>query len=610
MRNVIFAFISQLIFIHSSQALVCGGQPGSEEAYFGDLHVHTSYSIDSYLFDNRNTPYDAYKFARGGVVFLPPLDENDKGTIPVQLEYPLDFAAVTDHSEYLAPVRICTRKNPDGTYANNSNLCTTYRSGDYPWSSGLEELCMAVPQVCSNLSAGVWSQIVDIANNYYDECNFTTFPAYEYTKNSSDQAQGFVNLHRNVIYKNDNVPANIVSVKDIPNLKDMRQTVYDNCQNVDGCEVMAIPHNSNLSRGLMFVLEPGEDNAFRNKMEPLAEIVQSKGSSECDSQSSPNDPYCRFENVQTDTQIYNLGFIRSALNVGLRLESEGQSNPFQLGFVAATDTHNATPGATSEENYKGHHGLMDSGIDKLDRLVHFNPGGLTGVWASENTRDEIYSALQKKETFGTSGPRIKIRMFASWDFDPDGLYANLQDICTNNPIQIAKQYGVPMGSNFPPMPGSSSKPQILVVAAKDPGTINNPSTPLQSIQLIKGYVNESGQANELISVIAGASNNSSSVDLETCEETKGNGRDVYCAVITDNDFDNLRPAYYYARSLENPSCRWSQRLCVQSQDLYTCNGDQLETGEPAFAHCCDSAAVKIIQERAWSSPVWYRVGGG
>jgi Protein of unknown function (DUF3604) len=348
------------------------------------------------------------------------------------------------------------------------------------------------------------------------------------------------------------------------------------------------------------------DAATRAAMEPLVEIYQHKGSSECRPGLDSTDEQCGFELVSRNTlsglptnTFGRLGFVRNALKEGLVEEQRIGVNPFRLGIIASTDTHNASPGNVREDNYGGHHGVNDDipargqlGLTGLQFKVEHSPGGLAGVWAEENSRDAIFAAMRRRETFGTSGPRHLVRFFA-------GKYS--MDMCGDSDFaKTGYRDGATMGAEIGPMRPRSKSPVFSVLAVKDPGA---PGSALQRIQIVKGWVDETGTAQEKVFDVAGDPNQGS-VDTATCQPS-GSGPDSLCATWTDPEFEPAERAFYYARVLENPSCRWS---------TYVCNANGIDCSNPAsvpstFAACCDARVPKTIQERSWSSPIWYRPEG-
>lgn len=612
----------------SEQREPCADHNPLRNAYFGDLHVHTAYSFDAYMFDVRTTPAQAYRFAQGDPVSLPPLDAQGQGTQTIRLDRPLDFAAVTDHSEFLGEVETCTTP---GSAGYDSADCQLFRAGGNPgvgkfgtWLTPRQphraaDICGQDNQTCLSAAAEVWQRMIAAANAAYDrsaQCTFTAFVAYEYSLGT-----GVSTLHRNVIFRNDQVPFPTTTFEQ-PTPQGLWTELRSTClDSGSGCDVLAIPHNSNESNGKMFFVEyPGAATAdeqrtqaqFRGAIEPVAEIFQHKGDSECMNGLSgiigQPDELCGFEKRRTppfpdcgdgtgqlgtasNGCVSRLDFIRGALLAGLKENDRLGANPYQLGIIASTDTHNGTPGATTESTFIGHRGTDDDTPSKqlgpgalYPGGIIFNPGGLAGIWAEENSRSSLFDALRRREVFGTSGTRITVRFFGGWDL-PSGL--------CGDPQLIQKSYagGVPMGSVLAPAPSSARAPQFVITAARDPGVPERPGTPLQRLQLIKGWL-DNGEMHQQVFDVAGDANNDATVDVDTCA-THGAGANSLCAVWSDPQFSADQQAFYYIRVLENPSCRWS---------TYTCN--RLSPDQRPAA-CTDPSVPKVIQERAWSSPIWY-----
>lgn len=606
----------------------CADRDPLRKAFFGDLHVHTALSFDAWTYDVRATPADAYKFARGETIYLPPLDAAGAPTVPVRLKRALDFAAVTDHSEYLGETSLCSTP---GSPAYDSATCQNYRP---PLSSLVElgtgtsppvraPICGDGAAVCLNAAAPVWNGIIEAAESAYDRsaaCGFTTFIAYEYTLSPLAS-----NLHRNIIFRNARALPAPITAYDAPHPSGLWTRLRAECNDAgNGCEALAIPHNSNVSNGRMFRVEyvgaNGEEDerkqaSLRAQMEPIVEIFQHKGDSECinglPSNPGAPDEFCDFEKARMPPAedcgpdgkgnggLAALGctswrdFVRGALLTGLLEEERIGVNPYKLGIIASTDTHNGTPGAVEESSFRGHLGRADNTPSALLGGGNFsgaalvvNAGGLAGVWAEENSRDAIFDALKRREVFGTSGPRITVRVFAGWNY-PD-------DLCSN-PKMVEEGYsgGVPMGGDLPPRPASAGGPKIAVAAMRDPGTPEAPGAKLERLQVIKLWIDGSGTPREQVIDIGGDPQNGATVDPTTCEPS-GPGADALCAVWTDPAFDPARPAAYYARVIENPTCRFSTVIC-----------NSLTPEQKMNLPCDDVAFPKTIQERAWSSPVWY-----
>ncbi|MGI9293116.1 MAG: DUF3604 domain-containing protein, partial [Pseudomonadales bacterium] len=373
---------------------------------------------------------------------------------------------------------------------------------------------------------------------------------------------------------------------------------------------------SNLSSGSMFKLtndsnQPltAADAKLRRQFEVLVEMMQHKGSSECYYGAFGDvavDELCAFEYLPYDNFASKFsseednqpqptgGYIREVLRNGLRQEEKLGVNPFKMGFVASTDTHIAAPGAVEEDLFQGHGG---AGIPAAEEIppglpdkVEYNAGGLAVLYAEENTRDSLFAAMRRREAYGTSGPRIKLRFFGGWNYPPE--------LCEQADL-VAQGYanGVPMGGDLSTPSNSGAKPNFVVSAARDPVV----GMPLQRVQIIKGWVDDEGRSQERIYEVAGNANNGASVDTKTCE-TSGAGSSNLCSVWSDPEFDKQQSAYYYARVVENPSCRWSQHICIANK--VDCSNPKT-IGE-GLEPCCAAEHRPVVHERAWSSPIWYR----
>jgi hypothetical protein len=596
--------------------------------HFGDTHVHTAYSFDASTQDTRNRPEDAYRFARGESIGIQPHDDQGHPLRSVRLERPLDFVAVTDHAELLGDVHICMTK---GSPSYDNWICRIHR-GMPSIAFQLEAartlilrghwgLCGDDWEHCTTATGLVWREIQRAAEEAYDRsaaCRFTSFVAYEWTATVEDG----VNLHRNVIFRNEKVPAMPISWVDTPSASDLWHELQEKCiEGTPGCDALTIPHNSNISASLMFqtggltgfadadAAVTAEQAQRRQRWEPLVEIMQHKGDSECSMAFSSNDEACAFEKLPYDRfgpKFNRLArtrepgpqnFVRWALGEGLRQQAALGTSSLKFGIVASTDTHIAAPGLTREKDHLGHGGAgLAAGkgvpIGFADDL-EFGPGGLAVVWAEENTRDSLFAAMQRRETFGTSGTRPLVRFFGGWNYP--------NDLCQKgNLVSTGYERGVPMGGDLPARPPDdrTAAPRFVLWAARDPGTGTTPGTPLQSIQIVKGWL-EKGEAREQVLDVAGGANGAD-VDLTTCAP-RGQGADELCSVWSDPDFDPSSPAFYYARVLENPTCRWSQ---------YVCNAAKVDCSDrntvpDALEGCCSEDHRPVIQERAWTSPIWY-----
>ncbi len=585
----------------------CASHEPLRQAFFGDLHVHTSRSFDSYLFENRNEPRAAYAFAKGAPIGLAPLDPQGNPTRELSLRRPLDFAAATDHSELIGETSICTTPSHP---LYGVPACNTFRNNPTAafalFGSGLaatppERLTFCGPNggICLAEASAVWTDIQAAAEEHYDRsaaCGFTTFVAYEWTGSPDGDT-----LHRNVFFRNESVPLRPISVFEQSTPESLWGALASDCLDAgSGCDALAIPHNPNLSGGRAFdplgsdgLPMTAEEAALRIALEPLVELLQHKGNSECRTGVDSADELCDFEIDATGAPAADppLGYVRNALKQGLVLGRSLGVNPFALGFVAATDTHNAIPGATEEDAFLGHVGdIDDEASEQLAATTRrYSPGGLSVLWAEENARDSLFSALRRRESYATSGTRPQLRFFGGYAY-PDAL--------CSQPDFAAQGYagGVPMGGTLGASLGTP--PRFAVSALMDPGSPGFPGTPLQRIQIVKGWLDAQGVAHEAVYDVAGSADNGASVDPATCE-ISGASATSLCSVWPDPDFDPSEPAFYYARVLENPSCRWSQRVC-------NANGVSCALGAPpGLEACCDGSIPAVVQERALSSPIWH-----
>jgi hypothetical protein len=596
------------------------------------------------MFDVRLTPNDAYRYAFGEPVLLPPLDAQGRPTREVRIDRPLDFAAVTDHAEFLGETRLCHDPSAEGY---DGDFCQTFREGNgrapelvfqimSPVTWRDDAICGSSGERCRDVAQSMWRENIAAAqawNDASERCERTAFVAYEYSSFRLGS-----NLHRNVIFKNEVVPKQPVSYLDAHREWELWELLKRGCKETGtGCDVLAIPHNSNISNGRMFAVDypgvssPDEQAArasLRIELEPIIEVMQHKGDSECRNGVrgvlNSEDELCDFERFENSAfeaitgsvnpdecyagrfadSVPHLGpnclsrmsYARYALIEGLKEEARIGVNPLKFGLSASTDTHNALAGGVEERSYPGHLGIGDETASmrvSYDRAnpgnASNNPGGLIGVWAEENDRAAIFDAMRRKEVFGTSGPRIVPRFFGGWNL-PSSLCE------AADPVAGADSLSVPMGGDLATAPNRQASPSFVSMALADPGTALAPGNPLQRLQIIKGWVDDEGQSHQAIYEVAGNPQNGATVSLDTCE-TRGSGAAQLCSVWTDPDFDPDRRAVYYMRAVENPSCRYNAWQCIGLE------------GEDRPADCDDPARKRSIQERAWTSPIWYTPSG-
>jgi len=628
----------------------CNNYDPLRRPHFGDFHVHTAWSFDASSQDTRNKPEDAYRFAKGGRMGIQPYDDQGRPTRFIQLDRPLDFTAVTDHSEFLGEMRICMTPGLPGYW---HPVCIAHRwlpqysFGTFAAYGMVNKkrwgFCGEDNAVCLAAAADTWRDIQAAAEAAYDrsgDCSFTSFVGYEWTANVGTGQ----NLHHNVVFRNDRVPDRALSWIETPSQVQLWDYLEQECvAQRPGCDAVAIPHNSNLSGGLMFesaritddTVPEGEVTAEearrRAHWNPLFEVMQHKGSSECDSRLPvwAEDEYCNFEKLGYDsfggknTGVAANGamdwltifvdkeelpetrppgesnFLRYGLKKGLEQQARLGANSFKYGLIASTDTHIAAPGLTMEKNHPGHGGAgmgAREGVPLgLPDELEYGPGGLAVLYAEENTRDALFEAMRRREAYATSGTRPVLRFFGGWDYP--------ENLCETADM-VARGYagGVPMGGDLPPPTADNPSPRFVISATQDAGTPEYPGSPLQRVQLVKGWY-ENGELFERVVDVAGG-DNGASVDIDTCEQS-GTGHRALCTVWSDPDFNPQAQAFYYTRVLENPSCRWSQQVCAAAG--VRC--DDPATVPEGLANCCAAEHRKVIQERAWSSPIWYTPGG-
>ena len=597
------ADISYTLLLYLFALLISGFGPIAiasdvdKKVFFGDLHLHTRYSNDAFFLTTEAGFDDAYRYAKGEVVIL---DESKS----VQLKVPLDFLAVTEHAEFLGALQSFTQ--PGHPLFDHPELGRLLRSPDSDdrmkaWFTFLEalkngETLEGYDELA--LRKSVWSAIIDAAERHYDPGTFTTFAAYEWTAYIDGG-----NMHRNVIFKGSK------------NLK-LPFTAYDSnfpedlwsyleTAGAGGSETIAIPHNSNVSDGRMFTTQDSRgqpiDKGYaerRLQHEPVVEITQNKGTSETHPLLSPYDPFSGFEifsnmiGEQSRAGKIEGSYVREGLLLGIDAEAKRGFNPLMFGFIGSADSHGGYS-FVEEDNVKGFAGPNYDFTPKSRwgrqlwnglPYASLSASGVTGVWAESNTRENIFEALKRRETYATTGPRIRVRAFAGWNYTTEIL---------ERPdwVRHANENGVPMGSLITRQPDGQS-PRLLVWAVKDPNGAN-----LDRIQVIKGWSEEREKSIRIFDVALSdgrvvdesgrVDRVGNTVDVKQASYTNEIGAVELKAVWIDPDFNPEIPVFYYVRVIEIPTPRWS---------TYDAAALQVDIPEeiPAW-----------IQERAFASPFWY-----
>ena len=623
--------------------------------YYGDLHVHTKYSFDAYVFGVTASPDDAYRYAKGAAVKHPLGYE-------MKLREPLDFYAVTDHGFYMGMIQAYADTSTDisqNDFAepfhnlNRLDNLTVESAGErsnifssvlgatiikpYPdWHPNLLKAYFsrntqgALRSFDYDIHKSAWADVARSANEHNDPGNFTTFIGYEFTT-STDIEGG--NLHRNVIFESSKASIRPWTRIDSINPEDL-WTWQDRLRE-KGVDTISMPHNSNGSNGQMFEMESFKGNALdveyaekRMRNEPLVEITQVKGTSETHPLLSPDDEWADFEimdvRVGSRPPTYSKpsgSYVREAYLNGLTLEFTKQGNPYKFGLIGSTDTH-VVASSLDESNYWSKVGLLDGDPENrgsvplkeenvarleeymrafnqpistvsLEQGEYANTGftqwgasGLPAAWAEENTRESLFAAFRRKETFATTGPRISVRFFGGY---------NLSSIDLNSESLVSEAYskGVTMGADL--LNNDDQIPEFIVWALRDMN-----SAPLQRIQIIKGWIDmNSGRPKEKVYDVACSDglepdpitnrcpDNGARVNINDCSITSNVGSSELKTVWKDPEFKVDDKAFYYVRVLENPTCRWSTWDAIKS-------GFKPREG-----------LHETIQERAWSSPIWY-----
>lgn len=575
------------------------------KAFFGDLHIHTMYSMDAFMAGGvRTSPDDAYRYAKGEPLAHP------NGDVLRLSGPPLDFLMVADHASYLG-VNAALLDPSSPTYGHpetNRLVGSTITLAEAIQS--LREMAQQEHELLDKVViSDAWAKSIAAAERHNDPGTFTALIGYEYTP-----SPGSRHLHRNVVFRSGKVPGLPFSSRDSGDPEDLWHWMDD--LRSRGMDVLAIPHNMNQSDGLAFMETTWKgqpiDQAFaelRMRNEPVAEITQQKGTSDTHPSLSPNDEWADFQIVQyylnratnsNPISVFKGGYYRDALLTGLKMQTQSGYNPYQLGALGSSDSH-VSAGSYEEDRYFSFspntplsRGSAYSDVDDEEaswqdfwtpRQATHGTGGLAGVWAEENTRAALFDGMRRRETFATSGPRMRVRLFVSQDF-PDGITES------DDLFELAYQHGVSMGGVVSEPLRKS--PEFLVWAGRDPN-----AGWLERAQIVKGWV-EKGKAKERVYDVACSDGLTPSTDTHRCPDSGARVNLSDCSVSRDTgavelqtlwrdpDFNPDEQAFYYLRVLENPSCRWSTWDAIRSG--ITPNPDLPATH----------------QERAWSSPVWYQ----
>lgn len=571
------------------------------QVLFGDLHIHTELSTDAYIMGVRSLPEDVYTFARGGSI-------THGAGYPISIARPLDFVAVTDHAEYMGQTRLAkldvpTTRRPLSDLLKNGRIweitLAWWETSGQINSNGFSP---GGAPVDKTVNRSAWQMTIDAAERHNEPGVFTSFVGYEWSGDAGDITS---HMHRNVIYRGSNVSELPFSKLDSNRPEDLWQFL-DN-ERRKGITAMAIPHNGNLSGGNMYAPQdsagrPLDANyaQMRSRYEPITEILQIKGASETHPLLSSEDEFANFEVLkeslftgETTLETVKGSYLRDALRVGLELSHSEGFNPFKYGVIGSSDSHNAS--SPSEEfNYTGKLPMLDGSaglrtdaallsLKGLNPVTSWGSGGLAAVWAQENTRSSIFDALQRKETYATSGTRLIVRFFGGWNYSSS-------DLSAVDVIAQAYANGVPMGGNLKPM--AAEAPSFLITALKDPQGAN-----LDRAQIVKGWIDDNGISYEKVFDVAAADGRAidpatgklpdvgNTVDVATGNYTNSIGGTSIFAHWRDPQFVPTQQAFYYLRVLEIPTPRWS------TFDAITLGTEPMQ---PA-----------TISERAITSAIWY-----
>ena len=589
------------------------------QAFWGDTHLHTGMSMDAGAFGARLKPEDAHRFARG--------EELTSSTgLRVKLSRPLDFLVVADHSDNMGFFPRLYDGDPkmlaDPTGKRWYDMVQT---GGQKGVEAAIEIIVAFsqgkfPEALASLPGSqayrsAWEETIRAAEKYNEPGRYTAFIGYEWTSNT-----GGNNLHRVLVYRDGGEKASVTepytTLKPLgsDNPRDLWKWM-NRYEDKTGGQVLAIAHNGNLSNGIMFpILDTFTGKSFdrayaetRAKWEPLYEATQIKGDGEAHPFLSPNDEFADYEtwdkanldfSVPKKNDMLQYEYARTALQTGLQLQRELGVNPYKFGMIGSTDSHTGLATA-EEENFFGKHSGVEPSPERYKHPMAQTPNGrlesydmvssgLAAVWARENTREAIFDAMMRKETYATTGPRMLVRFFGGWDF-------TAADVKGRLPAYAGYSKGVPMGSDLSPAPKGKSAPTFLVAALKDPLSGN-----LDRIQVIKGWLDEKGGRQEKVyDVVWGDAGKrkpgkdgklppvGNTVDVKEATWTNTIGDPELITVWRDPDFDPKQPAVYYARVIEIPTPRWTAYEAKR------------------FGVTLPKEVPMTTQERAYTSPIWY-----
>jgi hypothetical protein len=582
------------------------------QVFWGDTHLHTAVSVDAGTM-NRIGQEDAFRFARGEEV-------TTTHGLRAKLSRPLDFLVIADHAEMygLMPQLLSGDQEILSTEIGKKWYDALTTGDDVKKFDTAMEIVVSLsgdePPIKSDKAVrDAWQAYTALADKYNDPGRFTALIGYEWTAIGGD------NLHRNVIFRGDSSVANRTvpfSQFDSKNPEDLWKHLAA-VEKETGTDVLAIPHNGNLSNGRMFTVETfagkpltKELAAMRAQYEPLVEATQIKGDGEAHPMLSPNDEFADYETWDKSNlngteaktpDMLQWEYAREALKTGLRLEKELGVNPFKFGMIGSTDSHTSFA-AVEEENFFGKHSGVEPEPHRWEHVVIEAPdpnftikgwqqaaGGYAGVWATENTREAIFDAMKRKETYATTGPRMLVRFFGGWDFTD-------ADTQTRLPANVGYARGVPMGGDLSSAPDGKA-PSFLVAALKDPYSGN-----LDRVQIVKGWLDKDGKTQEKVyDVVWGGDRKpgadgklppvGNTVNVGSASWSNTIGAPELIAAWTDPDFDPDQSAFYYARVIEIPTPRWTayeaKRFDVDMSD----------------------DVPMTTQERAYTSPIWYSPKG-